>query len=83
MNEEEVRTKLSAGESLRTAENSPQSRTYEFRPRFEDLSRTIDSEEGRLSDTWAISQKRISVTPLRANFQHVESASNISREIKL
>lgn len=80
LSEEEVRSYESEGKSTRTATES--SGSFEFRPRFEDLSRTIDSEEGRLTDTWAIRQREVSVTPLRANFQHVES-SGIQREIKL
>lgn len=83
MDERELRSAQSKGESTRVeagSESGP--KTYEFRPRFEDLSQTIDSEEGRLSDTWAIAQKHISVSPLKANFQHV-AFNPRDREIKL
>lgn len=81
--EEALRAAEADNRSTRVAEElQTGSKTYEFRPRFEDLSQTIDSEEGRLSDTWAIAQKDISVSPLKANFQHV-AFNPKDREIKL
>lgn len=82
LSEEELRNDESLNQSSRVKNREESPRTYEFRPRFEDLSRTVDSEEGRLTDTWAIAQKSISVTALRANFQHVDFSLH-EREIKL
>lgn len=82
MDEEELRSAEAAGKSTRVSPEDPTCKTYEFRPRFEDLAQTIDTEEGRLSDTWAVAQKNVSVTPLKANFQHVAFSSK-DREIKL
>lgn len=83
LDEEEIRSAEAAGKDTRSGKkDTGDVKTYEFRPRFEDLSQTIDSEEGRLSDTWAVAQKHISVTPLKANFQHV-AFNPKDREIKL
>ena len=84
MDEEELRSAQAAGKSTRVSgeEADKTRKTYEFRPRFEDLAQTIDTDEGRLSDTWAVAQKHVSVTPLRANFQHVPFNAR-DREIKL
>lgn len=83
LDEEEVRSAEAAGkDTARGTKDVGPVKTYEFRPRFEDLAQTIDSEEGRLSDTWAVAQKHVSVTPLRANFQHVPFSAK-DREIKL
>ncbi|ORY87977.1 survival protein sure-like phosphatase/nucleotidase [Protomyces lactucae-debilis] len=57
-------------------------RTFEFRPRFQDLQKSINDEQGRLSDTWAVAERNISVTPLRANFMHQDIGTR-NREIKL
>ncbi|BFZ58736.1 putative tubulin--tyrosine ligase pby1 [Savitreella phatthalungensis] len=54
---------------------------FEFRPRFEDIAAKIDSDHGRKSDTWVVASHNVSVTPLKANFMHVDLARE--REIKL
>ena len=54
---------------------------FVFGPVFEDLTKQIDSEEGRGSDTWVLSQRHVTVSPLRANFAGIAGFSG--REIKL
>lgn len=83
MNEQKLRSAEASNMNTRVGDEAHiGAKVYEFRPRFQDLSQTIDSDEGRLSDTWAIAHKDISVSPLRANFQHV-AFNPKDREIKL
>ena len=83
LSEKELRETVEAekGSTRTRASEHGQPRTFEFRPRFEDIAARIDTEEGRRSDTWVRSSILLTPcasNPLTAKLRHRSSPTTAS-----